>query len=218
MKKFFITIAFVAATMFASAQLYVGGNLGFETSKGKIKAEETQDQQKNFTFEIVPSVGYMFNEKMGVGLDFGLVFNKDTYPKGLTYEGAILDEDLQEKTTKWLIAPYFRYVFAEIDNFKFYGDAKVFLGGGKEKVKYDGETNDGDKTFNFGIGIVPGMAYMLTDNISMNCQLDILSLGFNSLKTTTPVEDGDDTVRTDTYFGFHANYATPIKIGFFYTF
>lgn len=218
MKKLFITIAFVAATMFASAQLYVGGNLGFETSNGKQKAEETQDLQKCFTFEIVPSVGYMFNEKMGVGLDFGLVFDKDTYPKGSEYQGAILDEDLQKKNTSWLIAPYFRYVFAEIDNFKFYGDAKISLGGGKDKVKYDGETNDGDKTFKFGIGIVPGMAYMLTDNISMNCQLDILSLGFNSIKTTTPVEEGDDIVETHTYFGLHANYATPIKIGFFYTF
>ena len=81
------------------------------------------------------------------------------------------------------------------------------------------ESHDGDKVFNFGVAVIPGMQYNLTDNISMNCALNILSLGFNSKKTTTPGDPGeDDEIETHTNFGLGVNYATPITIGFFYTF
>ena len=112
-------------------------------------------------------------------------------------------------------------MFAEIDNFKFYCDAKLAYSMIKPKVTIEGGnttvTVDGNKTTQFGIGVVPGMAYMLTDNISMNCALNILELGFVS--TTEKAED--DGV-TETYktneFGFGVNNNTPITIGFFYTF
>jgi len=81
-------------------------------------------------------------------------------------------------------------------------------------------TVDGPKTTNFGVGIVPGMQYNLTDHISMNCALNILELGFTSEKTVTKDVDGQGTELTEktNEFGFGVNYATPITIGFFYTF
>ena len=208
MKKLFITIAFVAASMLASAQLYVGGSLGFDFAKDKTKVGETTTVTgKTFAWDITPSVGFMFAENMGVGIDFGFGMTTFTVPE---------DDPMPEmktKTTTWALAPYFRYVFAEIDNFKFYADAKVGLGGGIPKYTVDSETTDLPKTSYLGFGIVPGMAYMLTDNISMNCTLNILALSFEQTK----VKDGDDYSST-TEFGFGVNRATPIKIGFFYTF
>ena len=66
MKKLFITIAFVAATMFASAQLYVGGSLGMSTKGGKDKVEfggttTTTDAPKAFNFSIAPEAGFRKN-------------------------------------------------------------------------------------------------------------------------------------------------------------
>ena len=75
MKKLFITIAFVAASMLASAQLYVGGSLGMDFSKSKDKdGSTTVEGDKVVAFDITPSVGFMFNDNMGVGLDlmFGM--------------------------------------------------------------------------------------------------------------------------------------------------
>ena len=123
-----------------------------------------------------------------------------------------------------MLAPYFRFVFAEVDNFKFYADAKLAWQMTKPKATIEGGgttvTVDGDKTTNFGIGIVPGMAYNITDNISMNCALNILELGFSTQKTVEKNPDGDgiDYTTTSNDFGFGVNYATPITIGFFYTF
>ena len=225
MKKLFITIAFVAAAMFAQAQFFVGGNLGMSTTSRTYKLEGgglsiSQDLPKSFTFTIAPSVGFMFNDNMGVGLDLGFGFGKTTRKNYDDETGELIDT----RTTKETIisfAPYFRYVFAEIDNFKFYCDAKLAYSMIKPKVTIEGGnttvTVDGNKTTQFGIGVVPGMAYMLTDNISMNCALNILELGFN---TTTEKAEGDGV--TETYktneFGFGVNNNTPITIGFFYTF
>ena len=232
MKKLFITIAFVAATMFASAQLYVGGSLGMTTNGGTIKTKagnetKTRDQDKSFSFTFAPEAGFMFADNMGAGLklNFGLtkVTSKD--------EDVDPVETTVDKTTTIGFTPYFRYVFAEVDNFKFYADAQVEFGIVKPQTKVTGGndpgTTDNPKTTNFGFGIVPGMAYQLTDNISMNCELHILKLGFNTSKTvakdvivgydmTGPVK-GDRTT-TDNEFGFGVNEASPITIGFFYTF
>ncbi|MBP5643588.1 MAG: outer membrane beta-barrel protein [Bacteroidales bacterium] len=227
MKKLFITIAFVAATMFASAQLYVGGSLGLGTQSGKdeFKADNvtvTVDQPKQLNFTFNPEVGFMFNDNMGVGINllFGLSQSKQK------------DDDYTAtfKTTNIGFAPYFRYVFAEVDNFKFYADARVsyLMSTPKGKIEQGGQSLEitGDKTTTLGVGIVPGMAYQLTDNISMNCALNILELGFQTTKTVDKdhteeidgvVVTGDLTTKTNE-FGFGVNYATPITIGFFYTF
>ena len=225
MKKLFITIAFVAAAMFASAQLYVGGSLGFDTQKNSTKdSEGTQINYKTFAWDLTPSVGFMFADNMGVGLDFGFGMTTATYPK------TPLRGEIKVKGTDWAIAPYFRYVFAEVDNFKFYADAKLGFGGTSYKVdptdasapidpsnQLADNVVDGDKVSNFGFAVVPGMAYMITDNISMNCTLNILSLGFNQEKYTTKIADENVDYKT-TDFGFGVNRATPITIGFFYTF
>ena len=202
MKKLFITIAFVAAAMFAQAQFFIGGSLGMDYTKAKLNST---DVAKVFSWDVTPSVGFMFNDKMGVGLDLGI---------GMITETNLITDD-KENITVWAVAPYFRYVFAEVDNFKFYADAKVALGGGKPRIKVDNSWNaTGIKATYFGAGIVPGMAYMLTDNISMNCTLNILSLGFKQNKIT-----GDnDFEYQQTEFDFGVNDSTPIEIGFFYTF
>jgi len=223
MKKLFITIAFVAAAMISQAQFFVGGNLGLGTESGTYKMESngvtvSQDQPKTFTFTFAPSVGYMFNEKMGVGLDIAFGYGKVT-EKDYDDPEVVITETV--KTTQFGLAPYFRYVFAEIDNFRFYGDVRIEWMTSKPKVSYEGNgttlTFDGNKTTNFGIGVVPGMAYMLTDNISMNCALNILSLGYTTTKTVND-RDGVKETWKDNEFGFGVNGATPITIGFFYTF
>jgi len=225
MKKLFITIAFVAAGLFASAQgLFAGGSLGMGTQSGKLEVKgggttTTQDQPKMFTFTFAPTVGYMFNDKMGVGLDLMLGFGKTT------------DKDYNDdpvstttiKETTFGFAPYFRYVFAEVDNFRFYCDARIEYMVSKPKATIEGGgvtvTVDGNKTTDFGIGVVPGMAYMLTDNISMNCQLNVVSLGFMTSKTVEKDPDaGVDYTTKQNNFGFGVNQASPITIGFFYNF
>ncbi len=229
MKKLFITMAFVAAAMFANAQFYVGGHIGLNYQKNTetekiVNVAQTYDGLKQFDFEILPSIGYMFNDNMGVGLEFGVGITTTTYPKADDPYGITTgNQTLKVNQTAFNVIPYFRYVFADVNNFKFYADAKISYKSASPKLTVkDPDANTtteitGYKESSFGIGIVPGMAYMLTDNISMNAQLNILSLYFVSERSTTTDTDYEDTVKT-TEFGFGVNGTTPIKIGFFYTF
>ena len=188
MKKLFITLAFVAAAFFAQAQLFVGGSLGYTNTKDPLHNIAT----KITKISVLPTVGYMFADNMGVGVDFGMNYTKEEANKDI-------------KTTEYVVCPYFRYVFAEIDNFKFYGDLKADLRFGKEKQ--DGTP---DKDLNtYGFGVVPGMSYNLTDNISMVATLNVLRLGY------TQTKEGDDKQKE---FGFGVNENTPLNIGFVYTF
>ena len=216
-------MAFVAAGLFVSAQgLFVGGNIGMNTENSKFTVETggisaSIDGPKWFGFEFNPTVGYMFNDNMGVGLDLMFVYGKTT--EKLTDEDG--DYTKTTKETSFGFAPYFRFIFAEIDDFQFYADAKVSYR--KYTPKYTFEQGgisasmDGDKTTQIGIGVVPGMKYNFTDNISMNCRLNILSLGYTSTKMVS--EDGDyKETEKISEFDFGVNDPTPITIGFLYTF
>ena len=205
MKKLFITIAFVAATMFASAQLFVGGSLGVDMGG---RTSDGTKVEKSFGMTINPTVGFMFADNMGVGVDVLFGTKKTTYPEG---------DNFWEKTTTIGFAPYFRYIFAELDSFKLYADAKFNFRNEKDAAKDD--DGHGQKRTAIGLNIVPGLQYDLTDNLSMVAQLNVLRLGFNSTTYADyePVED--KTVKSkETNFGIGINEPTPLTVGLVYTF
>lgn len=188
MKKLFITIAFVAAAMFAQAQFYLGGSIGFDYYKNPTTGIYA-GADKVMSISVLPNVGYMFSDKMGVGVEFGLSYDKAEFTSL---------SDI--KTTIFQFSPYFRYVFGEIRDFSFYADAKLDFGFGKY--------NDDSATV-IGVGILPGVAYNLTDNVAIVGSLNIFRLGFDITK------HGD----TDhTHFGLGVNENTPLNVGLVYNF
>lgn len=122
MKKLFITLAFIAAGFFAQAQLYVGGSLGFGTEGGKTiykngGVETTIDAPKMLSFTIAPEIGYMFSDNMGAGVELGFGLGRTKLENnGVT---------ATIKDIAWAVSPYFRYIFAEPGDLRFYADAKV---------------------------------------------------------------------------------------------
>lgn len=222
MKKLFVTLAFVAATFFCQAQFYVGGSLGVLGNGGKTtvsgpNSETSVDKPKDFYFAIAPSVGFMFSDNLGVGLDLGLGFGREKSEMdfaGETYS-------IKVKATEWGVAPYLRCVFGDFDNVKLYADLRASFGGLKPKTITEGGSTTieevGDKEFNFGIGVVPGIAYYLTDNISINARLNLFELGYQMNKVESV--DGDITT-TEKYnsFGLGINNKTALEVGFYYTF
>lgn len=188
MKKLFITIAFVAAAMFAQAQFYLGGSIGFDYTKNPMTGTYA-GADKVMSISVLPNVGYMFSDKMGVGVEFGLSYDKAEFT-------SLSDT----KTTIFQFSPYFRYVFGEIKDFSFYADVKLDFGFGKH--------NDDSATV-FGIGVLPGFAYNLTDNVAIVGYLNVVRLGFDMIKY------GDDK---QTHFGLGVNENTPLNVGLVYNF
>ena len=85
MKKIFMTLAAMVVAISASAQVYVGGAVGF----GGVKQGE--GDSKMF-YQIVPEIGYQFNKNWDAGLSIG-------------YQG------VEDGNHTFEIAPYARYTF-----------------------------------------------------------------------------------------------------------
>jgi hypothetical protein len=120
MKKIILTLAAALIGVAASAQVYVGGEVGFN--------RDTDDNQTSFT--IMPEVGYTFNENIAVGAVLGYDY---TYNSGL-------------KDNTIMFSPYLRYTFLSLGPVNVFCDlnAGIYY----EKVK-EGDVSD-DETNAFG--------------------------------------------------------------------
>lgn len=138
MKKFLFTLAAVFVTLTASAQVYVGGEVGFWRNWA--------DGANETTFKVLPEVGYNLSEDWAIGTQIGYQYN---YEKGV-------------KVNAFVVTPYARWTFAKFDA------VSLFLDGGFEfgtyKASGDGVKDDSHNAW--GIGIKPGVKVDLTDKLS----------------------------------------------------
>ena len=166
MKKILMTLAtaFVAVSM--SAQIYVGGSVGF--------ASFDDSNKSHSAFKFMPEIGYNLDEDMSVGIALGYTQGSTTAAWALTNP----NEDLKT----FSVAPYLRYNFAK------FGPITVFADGVFEYAHID---NDGAKANAFGLGVCPGIAVNLTEKL--NFVSHIGRLGYTQAKADT---DGAKAIST----------------------
>ena len=100
MKKILMTMAAMLVTMTMSAQMYVGGEVGFSSV--------SYDGNSTSTINIRPEVGYVLDDNWGLGIMIGY---------GQSGKG-------NSKLTTLTVNPYARYTFAKFDR------VNLFLDGG----------------------------------------------------------------------------------------
>ncbi len=101
MKKLFMIAAMAVMSLTASAQVWVGGSLGFNTTK----VDGADSGTTNFS--IAPEVGYSLGEKWDVALKLGYAFNDAA------------------NTNSFEITPYVRYTFCKAGNFSVFCDGGI---------------------------------------------------------------------------------------------
>ncbi|MDQ3682596.1 MAG: outer membrane beta-barrel protein [Bacteroidota bacterium] len=154
MKKIFL-VAFAFISIVADAQIYkgqfmVGGNAGFQTSKG----EDAPDDSRVTTVEFNPNVGYFFIDNLAGGLRLSLSSYKE---KG---------ED--EGFTSLLAAPFIRYYFLPaVQKVNLFADASFGAGsfGGDDKESFN------------QFSISAGPAVFLTPNTALEFGIGYRSQG-----------------------------------------
>ena len=188
-KKIVALVALLACfTMGASAQVYVGGSLGFTSSKLSSGGHD----QDGTSFKILPEFGYQLDQDISIGVQIG-------YSHGYAAFGSLTVTDFKAamntavstsmdiyeddyKLNSFTFAPYVRYTFAR------FGKVNLFFEGsvGYSNVKAD----DTPKVQNAGGGeqkidvielaLRPGVSFQLSDNISLLAKLG--SLGYMQAK------------------------------------
>ncbi|MBQ7967739.1 MAG: hypothetical protein IJ290_07490 [Bacteroidaceae bacterium] len=139
MKKSLLVVAFAMVAMVSSAQVFVGGALGFNSDKQKDLEYGTTN------FYISPEVGYVLSDSWCIGLPISIEFTKTAAQKVLDTKG----------TTTWSVSPYARWTFYKNGIFS------CFLDG---VLGFDG-VQGGDT--NIAVYVAPGVALSVTENVSL---------------------------------------------------
>lgn len=174
MKKFILAAFAAVATLSANAQIWAGGSLGFGVTSPD-KGESTT------TYTIAPEVGYSLNDKWDIALEIGLA--------GSSTDG--------NTSTNFSIEPFARYKFAELGKVKFFADGLVGFGSIETKVNDVKVSQD-----MFRIGVRPGIAYALTDKLSIDSTIGWF--GYKNVK--------------DSYNQFGLELSNALSFGLYYEF
>ena len=157
MKKLFSLIAVAFVAMSVNAQVYVGGSLGIDAWSSQKNAGDRSET----TFIILPEVGYNLNDEWAVGTVIGYVSDKWVGVNGIS-------------ESAFTFNPYARYTYLKA------GKVSLFVDGG-----VDFTTASKADWNELAIGLKPGLAVSLSDNISF-----VSHLGFIGYDVLNP--DGDD--------------------------
>lgn len=157
MKKLFSLIAVAFVAMSVNAQVYVGGSLGINAWSSQKNAGDRSET----TFTILPEVGYNLNDEWAVGTVIGYVSDKWVGVNGIS-------------ESAFTFNPYARYTYLKT------GKVSLFVDGG-----VDFTTASKADWNELAIGLKPGVAVSLSDNISF-----VSHLGFIGYDVLNP--DGDD--------------------------
>lgn len=189
-KKIIALVALLACiTMGASAQVYVGGSLGFTSSKLSTGGHD----QDGSSFKLLPEIGYQLDQDISIGVQIGYSHGyaafgsltvtdfKAAMNTGISTTMDIYEDDY--KLNSFTFAPYVRYTFAR------FGKVNLFFEGsvGYSNVKSDNTPGaNGNATGNetkmdaIEIALRPGVSFQLSDNISLIAKLG--SLGYMQAK------------------------------------
>ena len=115
MKKIILMAAFAVASVAASAQVYVGGGLGFSSDKAA-HPEGVEVKAKN-TIKILPEVGYKLKDKFDGAVKIGYAHGEN----GSNMMGFDIPGDY-DYANAFILNPYVRYTFAKAGDFSFFAD------------------------------------------------------------------------------------------------
>ena len=226
MKKIILTALVAVASLSASAQFYVGGALGFQSSKS---GEEGAKSQNVFTLS--PEIGYDINEKWTVGADINLQF-----ASGGAGENIGFDVYGRYNFLKTGIATLFVElgVGYQANKFKIDGDelmpvvndkaAEALVGNAVEKVTAAATTGDVNAAIaaaeqagqdltkdaekaasakTFSIGVRPGIKIALSDRVSLVAKTGLL--GYQKTKdgpSKFNIGVDNDAIKLGVYYSF----------------
>ena len=170
MKKMILAALVAVASLSANAQVWVGGEVGF--SAGKTTNNGTK-LGSGADFNLIPEIGYTLNDKFDIAVAIGIAHNNGNgkaYSGTTGYDtyGTFLNDVNRNAFT---LNPYVRYKFANAGDFTFFVDG----GFSYTMIHYSGVDDNGNQ---WGLGFKPGIAYNISDKVSLVAHIGRLDYNF----------------------------------------
>lgn len=156
MKKFFMIAVMAVAALSANAQVWIGGNLNYETSKATAEIAGVSTDASGSKVEIAPEIGYNISDSWAVAVALGYGYsNKLTIGEG--------SHSVTGAGNYFTINPYARYTFVKAGNFS------AFVDGGVEftTTHINGMSDTMDNYKTFGVNVKPGIAYSISPKVTL---------------------------------------------------
>ena len=191
----------------ASAQDYVGGSFSFNGGSTHNDASGST-RTSTTSFNLSPDLGWFIGEKWAVGIRPRIGFGNST------------SGDNESKNFALGITPYARYLLLSHNRFGLWGEAAPSFTFLRSNQYYDNSRIGQDRSFSYGVDVLPVLTYQLNSHISLESRLNILSLGLRETHTTNSNDVTSDSyscglkASTTDIFGALGD----ITIGFLYKF
>ena len=189
MKKLFLSLIVAACSLAASAQAYVGGQVGL-----------WRNTDANHTsFNLAPELGYKLSDQWDLGLSIGFAHD---YEKGLKVNGFEVD-------------PYVRYTVAKAGPVSFFLDGGFGFATAKAKKKGDWKS---DSYNMWQIGIKPGVKVSLSKKVDFIASMGFLGYRDNDdITGINDIDEKIPSVYGEKGFGFDFS-TNDLKFGLIYNF
>ena len=207
MKKIMMTLAAVAVAATMNAQVWVGGEIGFNADKTTVKNNGVSNDVTTNNFTIAPEIGYNLNEKWAVAMKIGFVHSEDNGVIKSMIENAGFNVPGKAMTNAFSINPYARYTFFKAGNFSAFVDGGVSY----STVHINNMSDVMNNINSFGVAINPGISYAVSEKVGLVAHLGDLS--FNT--SWTKAKNADIKV-TDNKF--NVSFWNAISFGAYYNF
>ncbi|MCM1079476.1 MAG: porin family protein [Bacteroidales bacterium] len=202
MKKIFMIAVMAVAALSANAQIWVGGNLGFNTQKATVKVDNVSVDNTSTSFSIAPEIGYNLNDDWAVAVRLG-------YEHNPSFAMSIGDESFSGRTNSFEINPYVRYKVVKTGKFYAFIDGGLAFG----TTHVNGTSDYMDNINAFRIGFNPGVAYNVTPKVTLVAHIGDLSY----TTAWTKVKDGREEAKISSN-AFNLNLTNSISFGAYVNF
>lgn len=199
MKNILFSLCFLLSGQLVFAQVgtgsFAGGQIGISTSSETIKtSSSTIDGEQNFSFSILPKVGYFFSDNVGGGLILGYGSSSST----LEAELLGVTTTTETSTTAWQAGLFGRYAHPIGDgSFFLIGDLSFILEGvsgeATATVGTIETTTDTDPQSIVTVGLAPALLFFPTDKIGLEFGLGNI-IQFQNNTTTSSANSNNKTV------------------------
>jgi len=179
-----ITIIFIALCINLDAQVFTGGGFGLNISGyEKTDNDITTQNSSAFSFSIMPKAGLFLSEKVAVGVEVSSSFSR--------VKSGVLSETTNS-SFDFGGGPFVKYYAFQWNKFSVFGQGTLQLESSSSTIKTDISTIEGEKITGAYLRIFPGLAYDISDRISLETSLYFLRLNYSY----SVIKDGSQKTRS----------------------
>lgn len=183
MKRAIFVLSFILLSISAGAQIRFGGsfNVNIDTENTKRNSGTENNKENSFIISLNPKIYWNLSEKVRTGFRVGFAYGTMAASALLTTEDISASEDSEayiNRALGWSFSPFFGYKLLSWNFIGIWVEANAIAGQLYNVGAKTFPELEWNKSTQYGVQIVPVIDFDITETLSLQLHLGILSLGY----------------------------------------